>query len=202
MEVQLPSLPFPKDALAPFMSPETLMFHHGKHHAGYVRKLNGLLKTTPYEAESLREIVIAAHTLNDQAVFNNAAQALNHEIFWDSLSADGRQQPEGPLARAIDRDFGGLQNFKDEFRRTALSLFGSGWVWLVSDEGRLRVVGTRNAGTPVIDGLEPLLTLDVWEHAYYLDVQNDRASYVDTFLGNLINWSGASERYHELEQAA
>jgi Fe-Mn family superoxide dismutase len=201
MEVQLPNLPFPKDALTPFMSAETLMFHHGKHHAGYVRKLNDLLKTTPYEADSLRDIVIAAHTLDDQAVFNNAAQALNHEIFWDSLSANG-QQPEGPLASAIDRDFGGLQNFKDEFRRTALNLFGSGWVWLVADEGRLRIVDTRNAGTPVVDGLEPLLTLDVWEHAYYLDVQNDRASYVDAFLGNLINWSGASERYHELERAA
>jgi Fe-Mn family superoxide dismutase len=201
MEVQLPNLPFPKDALTPFMSAETLMFHHGKHHAGYVRKLNDLLKTTPYEADSLRDIVIAAHTLDDQAVFNNAAQALNHEIFWDSLSANG-QQPEGPLANAIDRDFGGLQNFKDEFRRTALNLFGSGWVWLVADEGRLRIVDTRNAGTPIVDGLEPLLTLDVWEHAYYLDVQNDRASYVDAFLGNLINWSGASERYHELERAA
>jgi Fe-Mn family superoxide dismutase len=201
MEVQLPNLPFPKDALTPFMSAETLMFHHGKHHAGYVRKLNDLLKTTPYEADSLRDIVIAAHALDDQAVFNNAAQALNHEIFWDSLSANG-QQPEGPLANAIDRDFSGLQNFKDEFRRTALNLFGSGWVWLVADEGRLRIVDTRNAGTPVVDGLEPLLTLDVWEHAYYLDVQNDRASYVDAFLGNLINWSGASERYHELERAA
>ena len=202
MEVQLPKLPFPKDALTPLMSPETLMFHHGRHHAGYVRKLNDLLNTTPYEASSLRDIVIAAHGLNDEAVFNNAAQALNHEIFWDSLSASREPLRPGPLADAIDRDFGGLENFEDEFRRAALNLFGSGWVWLVSDEGRLRIVVTHNGGTPIVDELEPLLVLDVWEHAYYLDVQSDRASYVDTFLGELINWRGAGARYHALERAA
>lgn len=202
MRFSLPDLPYPTNALAPFMSEETLSFHHGKHHAGYVKKLNELLKTTPYKAESLRDVILSAHKLNDEAVFNNAAQAMNHELFWNSMTPADRAEPAGLLETAIERDFGSLEALKDELRQCAITLFGSGWVWLVSDEGKLRVVTTRNAGTPIVDGLEPLLTLDVWEHAYYLDVKNDRAKYVDTFLDELVDWAGAGNRLHALREAA
>ena len=202
MEFALPGLPYSRHSLEPFMSEETLDFHHGKHHAGYIGKLNELLEVTPYKAESLTGVVISAHKLNEQAVFNNAAQALNHELFWNSISPAGTGAPEGGLAVAIDRDFGGLDALKEEVRQCAVTLLGSGWVWLVSDEGRLRVVTTQNAGTPVIDGLAPLLTLDVWEHAYYLDVRNDRARYVDTFLNELVDWSAASGRFGVSQIAA
>ena len=202
MTFNLPDLPYASNALTPFMSEETLDYHYGKHHAGYVKKLNELLEATPYEAGSLQDIIISAHKLNDEAVFNNAAQAMNHELFWNSMSPTGKQGPNGKFASAIERDFGDLEKLKSELRRSAVTLFGSGWAWLVSDEGRLRVVTTRNAGTPVVDGLEPLLTIDVWEHAYYLDVRNDRARYVDAFLNELVDWSAATERYDALKQAA
>jgi Fe-Mn family superoxide dismutase len=201
MRFQLPDLPYSTDALTPFMSQETLELHHGKHHAGYIKKLNELLDTTPYKASSLRDVILSAHKLNDEAVFNNAAQSMNHELFWNSMST-APTKPGSQLQAAIDRDFGGFENVKSELRQSAVTLFGSGWVWLVSDKGKLRVVSTRNAGTPIVDGLEPLLTLDVWEHAYYLDARNERAKYVDTFLGELLDWTSANDRFEALRQAA
>lgn len=202
MPIDLPDLPYPSDALEPHMSKHTLYYHHGKHHAGYVKKLNELIEDTPYSELALEDIVLKAGKLMDAAVFNNAAQALNHEIFWNSMTPDGVQSPAGQLADAIDRDFGSLDKLKKEFRFSALTLFGSGWVWLVSDSGRLRIVTTSNSGTPLVEGLQPLITLDVWEHAYYLDVQNDRATYIDAFLDQLVDWRGASERYDSLRKAA
>lgn len=200
MPIRLPDLPYPTDALEPHMSKRTLEYHHGKHHAGYVKKLNELIESTPYSEMSLRKIIREADKLMDAAVFNNAAQAFNHELFWNSLSPTGKSRPAGELAKAIERDFGSLDKLKQEFRFSAVTLFGSGWAWLVSDSGRLRLVTTGNAGTPLQQGLEPLIALDVWEHAYYLDVQNDRAAYLDAFLDELVDWSAASDRYDALQE--
>ncbi len=201
MAIKLPDLPYDTDALEPFMSKETLELHHGKHHAGYVKKLNELIDGTPYAGMRLEDIVLRANKLLDAAVFNNAAQALNHELFWNSLSPSGGK-PDSVLKKAIERDFGSIDKLEKELHFAAVTLFGSGWVWLVSDAGRLRVVSTSNADTPLVQGLEPILNLDVWEHAYYLDVKNDRAAYVDTFLTELIDWSAASDRYEGLLEAA
>lgn len=202
MPIRLPDLPYPPDALEPVMSRETLECHYGKHHAGYVNNLNELIENTPFATKSLQDIVTASAELMDAAVFNNAAQALNHEMFWNSMSPNGTSRPAGKLADAVAEDFGSLDKLKKEFRFSAVTLFGSGWVWLVSDAGRLRIVTTSNAGTPLTEGLEPLIVLDVWEHAYYLDVQNDRAGYVDAFLNDLIDWTDASRRYERLREAA
>jgi Fe-Mn family superoxide dismutase len=150
----------------------------------------------------LENIVKAAAGRSDNAVFNNAAQALNHEIFWNSLSPAKENAPSDALRESLQRDFGGNDKFRHAFRQAALGLFGSGWVWLVSDAGTLRIVTTGNAGCPIVDNLDPLLTLDVWEHAYYLDVQNDRATYVDRFLDQLLNWQHASEAFRGLDKAA
>ena len=202
MAIRLPDLPYPKDALEPHMSRRTLEYHYGKHHAGYVEKLNALIEGTPYSTMTLKDIVRKADELLDAAVFNNAAQAFNHEFFWNSMSGATNSQPEGEFAKAVERDFGNLDKLKKEFRFSAVTLFGSGWVWLISDSGRLRIVTSSNAGTPLTEGYEPLVTLDVWEHAYYLDVQNDRAAYVDAYLDELVDWSAASARYTELREAA
>lgn len=202
MSFTLPDLPYPTDALEPLMSRKTLEYHHGKHHAGYVKKLNKLIEETPYATKSLEDIVTESARRGDSAVFNNAAQAFNHELFWNSMSPAGDAEPGGEFAAAVARDFGSIDKLKKEFRSAATTLFGSGWVWLVADAGRLQIVTTSNAGTPLSDGLEPLLTLDVWEHAYYLDVQNDRAQYVDTFLSELVDWAAASDRYEDLRDAA
>lgn len=202
MPIRLPELPYPKDALEPHMSKRTVGYHYGKHHAGYVEKLNALTEGTPYSTMPLKDIVCKADELMDAAVFNNAAQAFNHELFWNSMSAAGKSRPESEFAMAIERDFGSLDKLKKEFRFSAITLFGSGWVWLISDSGRLRIVTSGNAGTPLVDGYEPLLVLDVWEHAYYLDVQNDRAAYIDAFLNDLVDWSAASARYAALREAA
>ena len=202
MTFKLPHLPYSAGALEPHMSKRTLEYHHGKHHAGYVNKLNDLIDNSAYAEMSLQEIVVESARLGDLAVFNNAAQAFNHELFWNSMSPAGNSVPEGELAGAIDQQFGGLDELTKKIRLAANTLFGSGWVWLISDAGNVRIVTTTNAGTPLVDGLDPLLTLDVWEHAYYLDVQNDRAKYVDTFLHELINWAGASDRYATLRNAA
>ena len=151
---------------------------------------------------SLEEIVRESADFLDAAVFNNAAQVFNHEMFWHSMSPGETSVPEGSFARAIRQDFGSLDKLREEFRFSALTLFGSGWVWLVNDSGRLRIVTTGNAGTPLLEGLDPLIALDVWEHAYYLDVKNDRAAYVDAFLNHLVDWEAANDRYVEFRQAA
>lgn len=202
MSIALRDLPYAKDALEPVMSRQTLEYHYGKHHAGYVKKLNALIEGTAYADMSLEDIIRRSDKLLDTAVFNNAAQVLNHEMFWSSMSPDGRTMPEREFAQAVERDFGSLDKLQEEFRFSAVTLFGSGWVWLVSDAGRLRIVTTGNAGTPMLEGLDPLIVLDVWEHAYYLDVKNDRAAFVDAFLNELVDWSAASDRYVKLQQAA
>lgn len=201
MSIGLPDLPYDTHALEPFMSSETLELHHGKHHAGYVDKLNELIDGTPYAGMRLEDIVLRSNKLLDGAVFNNAAQALNHDLFWNSM-APSSSSPDGALQKAITRDFGSIDRLRKELRFSAVTLFGSGWVWLVSDAGKLRVVSTSNADTPIVQGAKPLLTLDVWEHAYYLDVKNDRPAYVDTFLNELIDWSAASRRYDARREAA
>ena len=202
MSIALRKLPYAPDALEPAMSRQTVEYHYGKHHAGYVDKLNTLIEGTELADMSLEDIVRESADLLDAAVFNNAAQVYNHEMFWHSMSPGVSWVSEGEFARAIRRDFGSFDKLREEFRFSALTLFGSGWVWLVSDSGRLRIVTTGNAGTPLLEGLDPLIALDVWEHAYYLDVKNDRAAYVDSFLNDLVDWEAANDRYVEFRHAA
>lgn len=195
MAISYPDLPYSADALEPHISARTLEFHHGKHHKAYVDKLNAAIKGTPYDDQSVEEIIAAAHEASDTGVFNNAAQAWNHTFLWHSMAPNGRDEPTGPLADAINKRFGDLQGFQTAFKTAAMGQFGSGWTWLVVSADGLDIVSTGNAATPLTDGVVPLLTLDVWEHAYYLDYQNKRDAYVDTFLGNLINWEFAERNF-------
>lgn len=193
MAFKLPDLPYERSALAPYMSARTLAFHHGKHHRVYVAKLNELTKDGSLAGRSLAEIIAA--TAKDQAriaAFNNAAQAWNHDFFWRSMKPGGGGRPKGALAERIDDAFGGYDNFAEQFARTASDLFGSGWVWLVVAGPRLEIVSTCNADSPLICQQVPLLTLDLWEHAYYLDYQNRRAGFVDAYLNHLANWEFAA----------
>lgn len=189
----LEPLPYNRDALEPFMSLETLDYHYGRHHAGYVKKLNELLVGTPYEnGYSLEEIV--RHS--DGPVFNNAAQVWNHNFFWKSLIPNGPGNPEAELKEAISHSFGSFEHFKEIFQKQAVSLFGSGWVWLVTNpEGHLVVLPMQNADNPLlIEGAIPLLACDVWEHAYYIDKRNDRAAYLQEFW-DLVNWDFVGGNY-------
>jgi len=195
MAISYPDLPYSADALEPHISARTLEFHHGKHHKAYVDKLNAAIKGTPYDDQSVEEIIAAAHEASDAGVFNNAAQAWNHTFLWHSMAPNGRDEPTGPLADAINKRFGDLQGFQTAFKTAAMGQFGSGWTWLVASADGLDIVSTGNAATPLTEGVVPLLTLDVWEHAYYLDYQNKRDAYVDTFLGNLINWEFAERNF-------
>ena len=192
MTIALPPLPYPEDALAPHVSARTLSFHYGRHHAGYVARLAKLVAGTDYEGSTPAEIAASAQP---GPVFDNAAQAWNHDFYWHSMSPDGGGGPGGALAAAVDRDFGSADAFKEEFAAASRSKFGSGWVWLAADGSDLRIDATDNADTPLAHGLTPLLTIDVWEHAYYLDYQNDRAAYVDAFIEHLIDWESAANRY-------
>lgn len=174
----LPQLPYAEDALAPRMSKETIEYHHGKHQRTYVDNLNKLIAGTPYENMSLEEIIVRA----DGPIFNNAAQDWNHTFFFFTLSPTPKSMPSGPLAEAIDRDFGSFDAFKEQFTSAAAALFGSGWTWLVKDrDGKLSIRPMPNAGNPLRDGLTPLLTVDVWEHAYYIDYRNRRAEFLKNF---------------------
>ena len=185
----LPDLPFSKDALEPHISAETLDYHHDKHHAAYVTNLNNLIPGTEFEDASLEDIVLKS----SGGIFNNAAQVWNHTFFWNCLSPNGGGAPEGDLAAAIDRDFGSFDEFKDAFSKNAVGTFGSGWGWLVKDaDGKLSLASTSNAGNPMTDGLVPLLTCDVWEHAYYIDYRNARPKFVEAFW-NLVNWDFVAE---------
>jgi Fe-Mn family superoxide dismutase len=191
---QLPPLPYPEDALAPYVSSRTLSFHYGKHHSGYVNKLNELVKGTELAWAPLEKVIqTTAGDANKAAIFNNAAQTRNHTFYWKSMSPKGGGTPSGALAKKISESFGILENFKKEFTQAATTQFGSGWAWLVMDGGSLKVVKTSNADTPIIHGQTPLLVIDVWEHAYYLDYQNRRGDYVTNFLDYLINWDFAAE---------
>jgi len=188
----LPPLPFALSALAPAISARTLKFHYGKHHKGYVDKLNELVGDTPFAEMSLEEVVKA--TAQDSAqtkIFNNAAQAWNHTLYWNSLSPT-RTRPSTALKQAIERDFGDLDALKKKLAKTAIDHFASGWAWLIVKNGELQVVDTSDAETPLADGATCLLTVDVWEHAYYLDRQNERKAYVEAVTANLLNWKFAS----------
>ncbi len=194
MAFELPPLPYAPDALAPHMSAQTLGFHHGKHHQTYVTNLNGLIKDTPLADRTLEDIVRATAGDNGKiGVFNNAAQVWNHTFFWHSMKPQGGGAPQGELAERIKTDFGSLDAFKEEFKKTALAQFGSGWAWLVLENGKLKVVKTANAATPLTENAKALLTCDVWEHAYYLDYQNRRGDMVGAFLDNLVNWDFAAK---------
>lgn len=189
MAFTLPALPFDANALEPHMSAETLSFHHGKHHNAYVEKLNGLIDGTEYAGKSLEEIVETTAGKSDKAgIFNNAAQVWNHTFFWHCLSPKGGGAPSGELAEKINAAFGSYDKFKEEFKTKAVGQFGSGWAWLVEEGGSLKITTTANAETPITGSAKPLFTVDVWEHAYYLDFQNRRPDFVSCIFDNLANW--------------
>jgi Fe-Mn family superoxide dismutase len=191
---ELPPLPYAEDALAPAISARTVGFHHGKHHRAYVDNLNGLVKNTPYEKMSL-EAVIRASAANpgQTAIFNNAAQVWNHTFYWNSMKPGGGGKPEGEIGKRIGKDFGSYEDFRKAFVGEALGQFGSGWAWLATDGKSLKLVKTPNAENPITQGLKPLLTIDVWEHAYYLDYQNRRKDFVEASLDKLVNWAFAEK---------
>ena len=189
MAFELPALPFDKTALAPHISANTLDFHHGKHHNTYVVNLNNLTKDTPLASQSLEDVIKAvAGDATKAGVFNNAAQVWNHTFYWHCMKPGGGGAPTGDLAAAINGAFGSFDTFKDEFKTACVSQFGSGWGWLVAEKGALKIAKTGNADTPMVHGQTALLTCDVWEHAYYLDYQNRRPDYVQSFLDHLVNW--------------
>lgn len=193
MAFTLPNLPYAQNALEPHISANTLSFHHGKHHLAYVNKLNELIPGTEFEKMNLEEICIASEGKN-APVFNNAAQVWNHTFYWHSMKPQGGGKANGEIAQKIESDFGSFEKFVEEFKNAGATQFGSGWAWLVLDkDGKLKVTKTGNAETPFTKGQVPLLTMDVWEHAYYLDFQNLRPKYIETFLNNLINWDFANE---------
>ena len=183
----LPPLPYAEDALAPVVSAETLKLHHGKHHKKYVDTMNQLLEKEPVQASTLEEVVRAAKG----KLFNNAAQAWNHDFYWHSLSPK-RQQPAGALLHRLEKDFGSYEKFADTFSQAAIGVFGSGWAWLVEKDGKLQVMTTANADTPMAHGIRCVLTVDVWEHAYYVDYRNERERYVSALMERL-NWSFAEK---------
>ena len=195
MSIELPALPYAIDALEPHVSATTLGFHHGKHHKAYVDKLSAAIAGTAYEGLTLEAIISAAQQAGDAGVFNNAAQAWNHTFLWHSMSPSGGGEAAGALGAAITNRFGDLGGFRDAFKRSALGQFGSGWTWLVRTADGVDIVSTDNAETPLTDGVTPLLTLDVWEHAYYLDFQNKRDAYIEAFLANLVNWEFAERNF-------
>jgi Fe-Mn family superoxide dismutase len=189
MAFTLPPLPYAKDALAPHVSSETLDYHHDRHHQAYVTNLNKLIAEKPEEKKTLEEIIKSS----DGGVFNNAAQIWNHTFYWSSMKPNGGGQPTGDLAAAITRDFGSFDKLKEQFSSAAATLFGSGWAWLVESGGKLSVTTTANADLPMKHDQKALLTIDVWEHAYYIDFRNLRPKYIETFLAHLANWDFALE---------
>ena len=188
---ELPPLPYDKNALAPFISAETLEFHHGKHHQTYVTNLNNLIPGTLFENLALKDIVLQS----DGAVFNNAAQVWNHTFYWNGMRPQGGVQPTGELLEAIQQAFGSFEAFKEAFAQSAVTTFGSGWAWLVKKaDGSLALVSTSNAACPLTEGHTPLLTCDVWEHAYYIDYRNARPKYVEEFW-NVVNWDFVDQQF-------
>ncbi len=195
MAITLPELPYAQDALEPHISANTLSFHYGKHHNTYVVNLNKLIEGTELEEKSLEDIIQAsAGDSSKQGIFNNAAQVWNHTFYWHSMSPNGGGVPNGTLAEKINEAFGSLEKFKEDFAAAGATQFGSGWAWLVVDaNGKLAIRKTANAETPLTGSDTPLITMDVWEHAYYLDYQNARPKYIETFLNSLINWDFAAK---------
>ncbi len=193
MTFTLPPLPYETTALEPHMSANTFSFHHAKHHQAYVTNLNNLIKDTPFAGKTLEEVIVeSAKDASKAGIFNNAAQVWNHTFFWNSMKPNGGGKPTGALAAKIDEDFGSFDAFKDAFKTAATTQFGSGWAWLVLENGKLKVVKTANADLPMVHGQKALLTVDVWEHAYYLDYQNKRPDFVTAFLDHLANWDFAA----------
>ncbi|MCB0222010.1 MAG: superoxide dismutase [Chrysiogenetes bacterium] len=193
MAFELPALPYDKAALEPHMSANTFSFHYEKHHNAYVTNLNKLTDGTDLAGKSLEEIIKAtAGDAGKAGIFNNAAQVWNHTFFWNSMKPKGGGKPSGKIAEAIDKSFGSYDKFVEEFSAAAATQFGSGWAWLVKDGDKLAIVKTANAGNPMTDGKTPILTLDVWEHAYYLDYQNRRPDFIKTYLESLVNWDFAN----------
>lgn len=202
---QLPPLPYAEDALEPHVSARTLSFHHGKHHKTYVDKTNELIEGTEFEKLSLVELIRkAARDGDSQALFNNAAQIWNHDFYWRSMAPKGGAEPKGELGKQIEKDFGSYADFKAHFKEKAAGQFGSGYCWLVLEPGgKLKVITTANAETPIADTKNvPLLTTDVWEHTYYLDYQNKRPAYLDAFLDHLVNWEFAEANFAEARAEA
>ncbi|BDA77097.1 superoxide dismutase [Leptospira kobayashii] len=190
MEHKLPELPYAKDALLPHISPETLEFHYGKHHQTYVTNLNNLIKGTEFENSSLEDIV----KKSSGGIFNNAAQIWNHTFYWHSLSPKGGGPATGAVGDAINKAFGSFDAFKEKFTQSAVTNFGSGWTWLVKKGDSVEIVNTSNAGSPLKDGIQSLITVDVWEHAYYIDFRNARPKYLEAFW-NLVNWEFANQNF-------
>ena len=189
MSITLPELPYAKNALAPHISEQTLEFHYGKHHQAYVTNGNKLIAGTEYESMPLEEIIINTKDKSDKAgIFNNAAQVWNHSFYWQCMKANGGGQPNGKIADMIASDFGGMDQFVTQFKQAGATQFGSGWAWLIEENEHLKIVKTANADTPIAQNLKPLLVVDVWEHAYYLDYQNRRPDYLTAFMDNLVNW--------------
>ncbi|MBU0723463.1 MAG: superoxide dismutase [Alphaproteobacteria bacterium] len=194
MPFELPALPYEQTALEPHVSANTLSFHHGKHHNTYVVNLNKMIDGTPLASKSLEEII--QESAGDSAkagIFNNAAQVWNHTFFWHSMKPKGGGKPTGAIAKKIDESFGSYEKFAEEFKAAGAGQFGSGWVWLVEDGGKLAIMKTPNAELPMTKGKKALLTCDVWEHAYYLDYQNRRPDFLAAFLDNLVNWDFAEK---------
>lgn len=192
MAFELPALPYAMNALEPYISERTMEFHYGKHHKAYVDNLNKLIAGPHFEQMSLEEIIRKTAGKTEYAgIFNNAAQAWNHAFFWTCMQPGGGGEPAGEMKKKIERSFGGYDKFREEFAAAATTQFGSGWAWLAEDEesGKLKVIKTANADTPIAHGLKPLLTVDVWEHAYYLDYQNRRPDFVNAFLDHLAKWN-------------
>ena len=198
--LELKAPPYGLDALEPTMSKSTLEFHWGKHHRAYLDNMNKQIAGTPLEGKSLEEVVVASwNNGTPTPVFNNAAQVWNHTFFWESMKPNGGGAPTGKLAEAIARDFGSYDKFKDEFKQAGMTQFGSGWAWLNADKaGKLSLSKSPNAVNPVVEGKSPILTCDVWEHAYYLDFQNRRPDFISSFLDKLVDWAAVSKRYEAI----
>lgn len=192
MAITLPALPYPVHALEPHISRSTIDHHYGKHHAAYVARTNELLGSSRSRDRSLIEILRASHASGENALFNVAAQAWNHEFYWNSMNPEGGGSPHGAISDLVDKDFGNFQTFASELHKTAMSQFGSGWVWVVLNGAHLDIIRSSNADNPLVHNLVPLLTIDVWEHAYYLDHQHLRARYLTAVIENLLNWEFAN----------
>ena len=193
IDLLLPELPYDKNALTPLITEETFDYHYGKHHAAYVKNLNDIIKDSELEEKSVEDLIILGNQKQDAGLFNNAAQHWNHSFFWHCLSPDSGGAPTGIIKELILRDFNSFENFKDQFSATATKLFGAGWAWLAQNEsGKLEIIPMKDAHTPLTESKTPILTLDVWEHAYYIDYRNARPKFVESFW-ELINWDFANE---------
>lgn len=195
-QFELPELPYKTSALEPYISESTFNYHYGKHHQAYVTNVNNLIKDTAFSEQSLEQIIMNSFKEEKhKGIFNNAAQVWNHTFYWHSMRQNGGGEPKGNLREQIEKDFGGFEKFKEEFKQAGATQFGSGWAWLILEDGKLKVTKTSNADMPLVHGQKALLTVDVWEHAYYLDYQNKRPDYLGTFIDKLVNWEFAEQNF-------